>query len=82
MDTWAGWWRDILLVKTGCHSDIVSIDYWPGLAEMAGAYSLVQIKAAIQSILEAGEQLKLNANSRLVMEALMLNIPRQDKVKS
>jgi DNA polymerase-3 subunit delta' len=82
LDTWAGWWRDILLVKTGCHSDIVSIDYWPGLAEMAGAYSLVQIKAAIQSILEAGEQLKLNANSRLVMEALMLKIPRQDKVKS
>jgi DNA polymerase III subunit delta' len=76
LDTWTGWWRDLLLVKIGCHSDIVSLDYLPALAEMAGAFSLVQIKSTIQNISAAGEQLKLNANSRLVMEALMLNIPR------
>jgi DNA polymerase III subunit delta' len=80
LDTWAGWWRDILLVKTGCNSDIVSIDYLPDLAKMAGDYRLVQIKAAIQSIIQAGEQLRLNANSRLVMEALMLNLPRPELV--
>ncbi len=45
---------------------------------MAGALGLAEIKAAIQSIREAGEQLKLNANSRLVLEALMLNLPRSD----
>ncbi len=76
LDTWASWWRDILLVKTGCNNDIVSIDYLPSLGGVAGSFSLAQIKTAIQSIVEAGEQLKLNANSRLVMEALMLNIPR------
>lgn len=81
LDTWAGWWRDILLVKTGCDNNIISIDYLPGLAKMAGDYSLVQIKSAIQSILKAGEQLRLNANSRLVMEVLMLNLPRSE-VKS
>ena len=79
LDTWAGWWRDILLVKTGCHSDIINIDCLPDLAEMAGDFGLSQIKGAIQSILEAGKQLRLNANSRLVMEALMLNLPRPEK---
>jgi DNA polymerase III subunit delta' len=76
LDTWAGYWRDLLLVKTDCHSDIVNIDYWDGLVEMAGAYNLVQIRGAIKSISLAGEQLKLNANARLVAEALMLNLPR------
>jgi DNA polymerase-3 subunit delta' len=76
LDSWAGWWRDILLVKTGCDSDIVSIDYLPALAEMAGLYNLARIKTAIVSIREAVEQLKLNANARLALEALMLNLPR------
>ena len=75
LDAWAGWWRDLLLVKTGCTADIISIDFMSGLAEMAGTYSLIQIKSGIQNILEAGEQLKLNANPRLVVEALMLNLP-------
>jgi DNA polymerase III subunit delta' len=78
LDSWASWWRDILLVKTGCSDDIINIDYLPGLAKMAGDFSLVQIKTAIRSILEAGEQLRLNGNSRLVMEALMLNLPRPE----
>jgi DNA polymerase III subunit delta' len=80
LDTWAGWWRDILLAKTGCHDDINSIDFEPALAEMAGNYQLVQIKSVINYILEAVQQLKQNANVRLVMEALMLNIPKTPEI--
>jgi DNA polymerase III subunit delta' len=76
LDTWAGWWRDILLAKTGCHADIVSIDFQPDLAGLAGTYSLVQIKATLNYIMEAVQQLKQNANPRLALEALMLNIPK------
>jgi DNA polymerase III subunit delta' len=75
MDTWVSWWRDILLVKTGCTGDITSIDFMSHLAEVAGAYSLVQIKAVIGDVREAIDQLKLNGNPRLVLEALMLNLP-------
>jgi DNA polymerase III subunit delta' len=76
LDTWSGCWRDVLLVKTGCDSHVVNSDFLPGLVEMARDYNLAQIKIAIKSIIEAGEQLKLNANARLVLESLMLNIPR------
>jgi DNA polymerase III subunit delta' len=78
LDSWLSWWRDLLLVKTECHNNIINIDFLPPLAGMAGALSLAEIKAAIQSIRVAGEQLKLNANSRLVLEALMLDLPRSD----
>jgi DNA polymerase III subunit delta' len=76
LDTWAGYWRDVLLVKTGCNNNIINRDFLPGLVEVAGAYNLAQIRTALKSIIEAGEQLKLNANVKLVTEVLMLNIPR------
>jgi len=76
LDTWAGWWRDILLVKTGCLDDITNLDYRPGLDGMAGAYSLAQIRDILYYLQTAGEQLKLNANARLTLESLMLNIPK------
>jgi len=75
LDTWTGWWRDILLAKTGCNADIISVDFESGLVGLAGAYNLVQIKSVINYIQEAAQQLKQNANSRLVLESLMLNIP-------
>jgi len=76
MDAWTKWFRDILLVKTGCDSDIISIDHLDDFYQMAGNYSLEQIKSAIKYLLDAVEQLKLNANARLVLEVLMLNLPR------
>jgi hypothetical protein len=76
LDSWTGWWRDILLAKTGCDSDIVSIDFLPDLVEMAGTNSLAEIKAALESIKAAGEHLRLNANARLALESLMLNLPK------
>jgi len=41
--------------------------------------SVFEIRAFIQSIRSAGEQLKQNANSRFVLEVLMLDIPEVSK---
>jgi DNA polymerase-3 subunit delta' len=76
LDAWLGWWRDLLLVKAGCSGNIVSIDLLSDLVKMAGALSLDQIKTAVQNIQETIQQLKLNANSRLALEVLMLNLPK------
>lgn len=81
MDTWLSWWRDLLLVKANCADNIVNIDFLPALVEMAGAFTLTQIKAAVQSIREAGDQLRLNANARLVLEELMLSLPRPEQLQ-
>jgi DNA polymerase III subunit delta' len=76
LDAWSGFWRDILLAKTGSNSNIINTDFLSGIIELAGVFTLAQIRAAIKSITDACEQLKLNANAKLVTEALMLNIPR------
>ena len=85
LDLWLDWWRDLLLVKAGSGDNVTNIDRMEALSAMAGNYSLAQIRGFIRSILEAGEQFKANANARLVLEVLMLDIPemkKSDAVKS
>jgi DNA polymerase-3 subunit delta' len=75
LDLWLDWWRDLLLVKLGSGDTITNIDHEAELVEMGRGYSLAQIRAFINSIQAAGEQLEQNANPRLVLEVLMLTIP-------
>jgi DNA polymerase-3 subunit delta' len=77
LDLWLDWWRDLLLVKLGCGDGITNIDRQDLLASLAQGYGLVEIRSFISSIQSAGEQLKLNANPRLVLEVLMLSIPER-----
>lgn len=79
LDLWLDWWRDLLLLKAGSGDNVTNIDRLDLLAEMSENYSLAGIRGFIESILEAGEQLRLNANPRLVLEVLMLDIPEMKK---
>ena len=75
LNLWLDYWRDLLLVKVGRSDTITNIDRLAMLVEIAKGYSLAQIKAVINSIQAVGEQLRQNANPRLVLEVLMLDIP-------
>ncbi|MFC1993509.1 ATP-binding protein [Chloroflexota bacterium] len=77
LDLWVVWWRDLLLIKTGCGDAITNVDLETRLVDQANGYSLAQIKAVIDSILAAGEQLEQNVNPQLVLEMVMLNIPKR-----
>jgi DNA polymerase III subunit delta' len=75
LDLWLDWWRDLLLVKTGLVDYITNIDRLNDLNEIAEKRSLGQIRNFISSIQSASKQLKQNANPRLVLEVLMLDVP-------
>jgi DNA polymerase-3 subunit delta' len=77
LDLWLNWWRDLLLIKAGCPDFITNTDMLPNLSARAESYSLAQVKDFITSIRMAGEQLKQNANPQLVLEVLMLSIPKE-----
>jgi len=72
---WLDWWRDLVLVKVGSADFITNVDQVATLTDMAKTYSLAQIRNAIENIRVASAQLRLNANPRLVLEVLMLNLP-------
>ena len=78
LDLWLDWWRDLLLIKIGGNDIITNVDRLATLVEMAKGYRLAQIKDFIDSIQAAGEQLRQNANPRLVLEVLMLDMPGKE----
>ena len=79
LDFWLDYWRDLLLINVGCSETITNVDRMAMLLEVSTGYNLVQIRAFIDSIRAAGEQLKQNANPRLVLETLMLSIPEKER---
>lgn len=78
LDLWLDYWRDLMLVKLGNHDIITNIDRKDELSKMASGYRLAQIKAFIESIKSAAEQLRQNVNARLALEVLMLDIPAKE----
>mgnify|MGYP001108498519 CR=1 FL=1 len=79
LDLWLDYWRDLLLIKAGCDDAITNADMLATLVDQAKGYNLFQIKSVINSIQAADEQLRQNANPRLVLEVLMLSIPRKGR---
>jgi len=79
LNLWLDYWRDLLLVKTGCHDIITNVDRLSTLVEMARGYTLSQIKDFIESIRLAGENLRQNANPQLALEVLMLDMPGKEE---
>ncbi len=80
LDLWLDWWRDLMLVKLGSDDTITNVDQEAVLVDMGRSYNLAQIRSFINSLQAAGEQLGQNANPRLVLEVLMLSIPRRGGV--
>jgi DNA polymerase-3 subunit delta' len=79
MDLWLDFWRDLLLVKTGFSQAITNVNLEDKLPDWAGYFTLNEIKSFTVSISTAQEHLRLNANPRLVLEVLMLDMPMVTK---
>ncbi len=81
LDLWLGWWHDLLLVKGNYLAAVANIDLEAELLQWAKGYTLTQVKGFIDCLQAAQEQLERNANPRLALEVLMLNIPRREGEK-
>ena len=78
LNLWCGWWRDLLLAKGGDLEFATNADREDALSRQAAKYRLSQIKGFIDSLLEATRAMDQNSNPRLVLEVLMLNIPKSE----
>ena len=76
LDLWSTWWRDLLLAKAGCKNMMVNADRAEALQRETRRYSLAQVRAFLESLRAAGQQLRQNVNPRLALEVLVLAIPR------
>ncbi|MCL2141032.1 MAG: DNA polymerase III subunit delta', partial [Dehalococcoidia bacterium] len=72
---WQGFWRDLLLLKLGNEEDIVYLDCTERLQPFVQEININDIREGIKSLVDACEQLRKNANPRLVFEVMMLDMP-------
>ncbi|MFA5629040.1 MAG: DNA polymerase III subunit delta' C-terminal domain-containing protein [Dehalococcoidales bacterium] len=75
LEEWICAWRDILLVKTGLADTVVNIDALDNLQRLSDRVTVCDIRNAIQTIKETKDKLSFNANARLALEVMMLDIP-------
>ena len=76
LNLWTGCWRDLLLVKQGCQNLVTNIDRMDMLEILSEKYDVAQIAGFIRSLDSAVHNLRRNANPRLALEILMLDIPK------
>ena len=72
---WLDWWHDLMLTKCICQQAITNIDQIATLERWAQALSLFEIKDFIYSLERSLAQIAVNANPRLILECLMLDMP-------
>ncbi len=80
-ELWLYWWRDLLLVNIKNEYMVMFADDYAMVAQLAAIFSINQIRGVIRNIEAAKVQLQRNANPRLVLEVLLLNIPRLSNVE-
>jgi len=77
LSIWISWWRDLLLIKGGCREIITNIDQKETLFREEVYYDIIDIRNFIISLIQAGTLLKNNANPRLVLDVLILGMPKR-----
>jgi DNA polymerase-3 subunit delta' len=75
LDLWTAFWRDLMLIKLGLKEAVTNTDLEDELVQRADSYSLAEIRDTINSILNTEQVLRSNANARLALEVLMLQMP-------
>ncbi|MDO8615155.1 MAG: AAA family ATPase [Dehalococcoidia bacterium] len=72
---WQDWWRDVLLTGCGAEEGMANLDMAEELREDAARHGAREAAAFVQALREARQQLEENVQSRVALEALVLQAP-------
>jgi DNA polymerase-3 subunit delta' len=73
---WQTWWRDAMLLASGSDAPLTNSDRLDALRHHAEQFGVEQARSAASGIAQTLWQLDHNANARLALEVLMLDLPR------
>jgi DNA polymerase-3 subunit delta' len=75
LDVLSGWWRDVLVLASGSGVQVTNVDREAELSEWAARYGVGAAQRMLRSIRATVWQLEHNANRRLALEVLALEMP-------
>ena len=73
---WISFWRVVLLINGGAGASVSHVDYQAALDRLAAEIPAGEIHAQLSRLEEALDQLDRNANSRLLAEILVMDLPQ------
>ena len=71
---WLHWWRDVLMVQSGAGDWVNNPAHEEALQQVAGALTAKETAKIIRRVMSTMEAIESNANPRLALETMMLNI--------
>ncbi len=77
LDLWTSWWRDVALVASGASVSLIHIDQRQTLSAHARRFGLRRSVDVVDAVLDTRDRLQRNANPRLALEVLMLDLPHR-----
>jgi DNA polymerase-3 subunit delta' len=75
LETWEGWWRDVMVVASSAPELASNVDHVATLSSLVKKYNVVGAAGAVDLIQETRKQLLENVNPRLALESLVLGLP-------
>ena len=72
---WISFWRDVLMINGGAKEPIIHTDYHVALDRLAAEIPSAEIHAQLSRLEDALDQLDKNANSRMLAEVLVMDLP-------
>jgi len=76
IDLWRTWWRDVMLAAAGSEVRLTNIDQRGAIASMAERVDTERARQAAEACSRALWQLDRNAAARLVIDVMLLKLPR------
>ena len=76
LELWTGWWRDVLLVQSGCADACSNIDCMATLERHAETLSSNSVRTYMRTLKRIEGYLHHTVNTRLALDVLLLEIPR------
>ena len=75
VDLWTTWWRDVLLVQSGCADNCCNIDQTVRLQQQATQVPLTTVRDYLRTLQRIERYLQHTINTRLALEVLLLQLP-------
>lgn len=76
LDGWRTWWRDVMLVASGSAASVTNVDRRSEIESIAARLDAQRARAAAEACSRALWQLDKNATPRLVLEVMLMQLPR------
>lgn len=80
LELWTSWWRDVMLVQSGCLDAVRNIDFRDAVERHAGRIPQVEVRRYLTLLQRIDGYLHHTVNLRLALDVLLLKMPQERRM--